>query len=456
MATTTPLASIPYVAIHPGPGCDSGGADWSIGSQYKAVVTPAAGTPTAEPGATPTLQVIDDPSTRTACQQNGLLVTSTDHFDAYSAIIFGEHGLPLAHHFRTQITATVVTATSSAGFDLGVRRQDGAFSTSGTDYGNDTLNVGVDGGWQTDRYNDTTDQVDATFTRGFVQPAKSFTLAAEVDGPLMTFAINGHKVTTAFDPTYPESYGIDFGIADAADAKSPPSALFSHFVYTALPETHLSLPEARATATAQVATASRTPYVAAVPGFGCDTGGGQWKPASVASDYVTTRCLPQGLAVSEGASENYIGSISFYWLSGNFPANYKVKARIDVSGLAGGCAGLVTRIDGQSLEGYNFSICADGSWQIERYDSNGKLHQLAQGQVAQHSAYTVEATSNGPSQSLALDGAQVGSVSDKTYTTTDHLELFVSPPQGSAGSAVFSNFVFTPLSSPFGQLGTPF
>ncbi len=80
-----------------------------------------------------------------------------------------------------------------------------------------------------------------------------------------------------------------------------------------------------------------------------------------------------------------------------------------------------------------------------RQMNNGNAHQLAQGQVAQRSTYNMEATSNGPIQSLSLDGAQVASVSDKTYTTTDHIELILSLPQGSAGTAVFSNFVFMPL-----------
>src|SRR5579859_2644081 len=445
-ATSTTFLTRPYVAANPGPGCDTAGADWAVGSQFKAPVTPTGTTATARPHATPTLQVIVDPTIKTACQQNGLLVTHTDHFASYTTIIFGGNGQALPRHFSTQITATVVKATDTASFGLGVRQQGGAPGTNDTTngYGDDTFDVGVDGGWHTWRYNDTTDQVDATFTRGFVQPAKSFTLAAEVNGPLMTFSINGHKVTTAFATTYSDSYGIDFGISDP-DAKNSPSALFSHFAYTPLPDTSLSTPAAMATATAQVATAARTPYKAAVPGFGCDNGAGQWKPATVARDYVTTRCLPNGLEVSEGASEKYSGSVSFYWLNGNFPANYKVQAHIDVSALNDGSAGFLTRTDELSSQGYYFSIHADGSWQIESYDSSGNVHQLAQGQVPPRSAYTLEATSNGPTQSLALDGVQVGTVSDKTYTTTDRIDLFISPTQGSAGIAVFSNFIFTPL-----------
>ncbi len=446
-ATTTNNALLdhPYTAAVPGPGCDAGGANWLTGAYYKAPVTPTASTATTPVRGTPTLQVITDNSTVTTCQQNGLLVKHNAHFDVLADVFFASNGLALPRHFSTQITATVVAATGTAYFHLGVRNQGGAPTTSGPNngYGDDSLEVGVYGRWDAVRYNDTTDKVDARFSTGFVQPAKSFTLAAEVNGPLMMFLINGQKVTTVVDTTYPGSYGIDFGIGDPG-AKSAPSALFSHFVYTPLPDTHVTTPAIVATATAQAAKDDQTPYMAPVPGFGCDKGAGQWKPASQAEDYVTTHCLPNGLAVSQGSSAKYAGRVSFYWLNGNFPANYKVKARIDVSGLNAGCAGIVTRTDEQA-GGYVFIVCSDGSWQILSFDSNGKGHQLAQGQVAQRSTYNMEATSNGPIQSLSLDGAQVASVSDKTYTTTDHIELTLSLPQGSAGTAVFSNFVFMPL-----------
>ncbi len=446
-ATTTnnTLLNHPYTAVVPGPGCDAGGANWQTGEYYKVPVTPTASTATTPVKGTPTLQVVTDNSTVTTCQQNGLLVKHNAHFDAFANIFFASYGLALPHHFRTQITATIVAATGTADFDLGVRNQSGAPTTSGPNngYGDDTLIVGVDGSWEAVRVNDTIGAADARFTRGFVTPAKTFTLAAEVNGPLMTFSINGQKVTTVVDTTYPSSYGIDFGISNPG-AKSPPSALFSHFVYTPLPDTHVTTSAIVATATAQAVRNDRTSYMTPVPGFGCDKGEGQWKPASEAEDYVTTHCLSNGLAVSQGSSAKYAGRVSFYWLNGNFPANYKVKARIDVSGLNGGCAGIGTRT-GEQAGGYAFFVCSDGTWQIISYDSNGHAHQLAQGQVAQRSSYNMEATSNGPIQSLSLDGAQVASVSDKTYTTTDHIELTLYRPQGSAGTAVFSNFVFMPL-----------
>lgn len=434
-----------YTAAVPGPGCDFGGAVWEIGGYYKAPVTPTAMITKTPVQASPTLQVINDNSTLTTCQQNGLLVKHTNHFDAYATIIFESTGQALPHHFSIQIIASVVAASDTASFGLGVRDQNAAPTSRSYDrgYGNDYIDVGVDGSWSTERYNDTTDQMDARFTKGFVKPAKIFSLGAEVDGSSMTFTINKQNVTTVVDTTFPNSYGIAFGISDP-DAKSPPSALFSHFVYMPLADTPLTTSAVVATATALAAKQDQTPYTAPMPGFGCDKGAGQWKPTLEAEDYVTTRCLQNGLLVTQQPSERYVGGVFFYWLDGNFPANYKVKVRIDVSGLNGGCVGLKTRTDAWTVAGYSFFVCTDGSWQIESYDSFGHIHELSQGQIAQHSSYSMEVMSNGPTQSLMLDDTQVSSVSDESYTTTDHIKLTISC-QGSSGSAIFSNFVFTPL-----------
>ena len=433
----------PYIATAPGPGCDAKGADWEVGTYYKVPVTPTASQATPLPKSTPTLQVVIDNSTVTTCQQNGLLVKHMDHFDNYATIIFASTN-PLAQHFKTQVTATVVAASNTASFDLGVRNQGNARVNSNGGYGDDTIAVDGTGRWDTQRYNDITDQQDAHFTTGFIPATKTFTLAAEVDGPLMTFSLNGQKVTTIVDPTYPTSYGISFGISDP-DAKSPPSALFSQFTYTPLSATNLTTNDVIATATAQAGKDGQTPYTTSTPGFGCDKKGGQWEPVLAGKDAVTTSCLPQGLSVSQGASAKYISDIAFYWLNGNFPTNYKVSVQIDLSKLNGGCAGITTRTDLQAA-GYVFFICADGSWQIVRYDSNGgNGHQLASGTTIQRSSYTLEATSNGSLQSLSLNGVKVSSVTDKTLTTTAHVDLSTAPPQGSAGTAIYSNFVFTPL-----------
>lgn len=442
-------ADLPYVAAIPGPGCGSGSSvDWQVGDHFKTAVTPVAtgttgaSTSPVTPTAQATRQVILDNSTVTTCQKNGLQVTHNEHFDAYATVFFMNKDRIFPRHFSTQVTANVVSGSNSASIGLGVRSQNGTANQDYENgYGNNVFEVEVNGRWEALRYNDVTDDIDTYLAKGFVHPARTFMLSAVVDGPVMTFSVNGVKVTTVTDSTYPNSYGISFGISDP-EAKSAPSALFSNFMYTPLPGTGLTTNAAVAIATAQAGKDFQTHYAAPVPGFGCDKGPGQWQPGG---DYVTLRCLANGLSMSQSASAAYLGTVSFYWLNGNFPENYSVKAQIDMNKLNGGCAGFTMRADTQAA-GYAFFVCSDGFWEIQRFDSKGgNGHQLAHGNVAQRPSYGMEAISNGSRQSLTLDGVQVASVVDKTLTTTDHIELSMFTQQGSPGTAIYSNFVFSPL-----------
>ncbi|QBD76489.1 hypothetical protein EPA93_10900 [Ktedonosporobacter rubrisoli] len=444
---TTPTAQIqqPYIASVPGPGCAKG-ANWGIGGRYKTIVTPTASADLGTnviPTGTPGHKTVNDDSTVTTCKSDGLLVQHNAHYDSYATVIYESQAKPLPRHFRTQITATIVNGTDAASFDLGVRNQnENALSGQDNGYGNDSIEVKTDGSWSTGRTNDTTDDTDVVFSKGFVKPAKTFTLAAEVDGPRMTFWINDQKITTIVDATYPDSYGINFGISDFK-AKSPPAALFSHFVYMPLIDTHLTNNNLLATATAQASKDAQASYTVATPGFGCDQGPGQWQPTVESRDYVTAHCQSQGLALSQPANTKYIGNVAFYGLNGNFPENYKVKVQIDVSQLNNGCAGLQTRMSTRGA-GYAYFVCSNGFWQILLYDGHSSEgRRLAQGNVAQQGIYTMEATANGSTQSLALNGAQVAQLDDKTLSQTDYVELLIDG-QGNAGTAVFSNFIFTP------------
>lgn len=425
-----------YTASVPGPGCDPGGADWQSGGQFLTLPTTTA----TNRSVAPTQQVITDGATKTTCQKNGLRVEHDKYFDSFGTIFFSYQSQTLPYQFSTQITVSAVSASNSALFTLGVRDQNSTSDYSG--YGDDTIDVGVDGSWTTQRINDTSGNEEAPFTRGFVAPARTFTLGAEVDGPQITFLLNNQKVTTIIDTTYPESYGISFGMSDS-DAKSPPVARFSHFVYTPLLDTYLNA--VIATATAQAKQVSQVPYHASVPGFGCDKGIGQWQPSSEIRDEITTRCLPNGLSMSQDVMAAFNGDVSFYWFNGNFPMNYKVQAQLNVGNRnSSNCAGFTTRK--YERGGYGFFVCSDGTWHLLRFDSiSGNPYTLQEGQVTPHSSYTIEAMSNGSVQSLSLDGAQVVSINDTTFTTTDHIDLSMYTNPDTGGTVIFSNFIFTPL-----------
>ena len=431
----------------PGPGCNTNNIDWwDVGTQYKTVGTPAASKTGSAPPKTPTPHIVLDNSTVATCQQNGLYVRHNDHYDSFAEVFFQDSAqAALPQHFSLQVTATALNPTSAATFILGVRQQNSSVLTDDSGYGDDILAIGVDGSWNTARINDATDQYDTTFTRGYIKPAHTMILGAEVDGPRMTFSINGQKITTIVDTTYPLGYALGFGLSDG-DAKSPPSALYSNFSYQPLPDTKHTTQSIVATATAQANNNLHTAYTAAIPGPGCDRGPGQWQPVTKENDSGTASCTPHALAISQDATAQYSTEASFYGLDGNLPTNYIVKVQIDTSQLANGCAGLTTRTD-THVAAYSFTVCSNGYWEIQRYPSDGGQGDvLAKGYVNPQTFYTMAATSNRDVQSLTLDGVTVSTVHDATLQTTDHVGLTMYAAQGAAGTALFSNFVFTPLS----------
>jgi hypothetical protein len=430
----------------PGAGCNRNNSNWwQVGAYYKTLGTPTI-TAGKTPKETPTPHIVIDSATVAICQQHGLYLQHTNHYDAFSEIFFQDDAQQaLPQHFSTQVTATALNPSSAATFVLGVRNQDTSASTDDSGYGDDTLEIGVDGSWRTLRINNVTDQEDITFTKGYIKPTHTMILGAEVDGPRITFLINGQKVTTIVDTTFPRGYAIGFGMSDSG-AKSSPSSLYSNFSYQPLPDTTLTTQSAVATATVQANNNLHTAYTAAIPGPGCDRGLGQWQPVTKNDNDATASCQPHGLAISQDATAQYNGYASFYGLDGNLSTNYKVKVQIDTSHLGNGCAGLSTRTDTQSAA-YSFTVCTDGHWQIQRYASNGgDGYLLAEGDVNAQRVYTLIATSNQNVQSLSLDGVIVSTVHDATLRTTDHIELTMYSGQNAAGTALFSNFVFTPLS----------
>ena len=130
---------------------------------------------------------------------------------------------------------------------------------------------------------------------GFLpKAAKTSTLAVEVNGPLMTFWINGKQVTTVTDTTYADNSAIAFGVSDGS-ARAPISALFSNFKYEELPPNTLATPQIVSTATAQAQVNMQKPYTTRIPGYDCDAGTGQWQPlADISGDKAALHCLPNG------------------------------------------------------------------------------------------------------------------------------------------------------------------
>jgi hypothetical protein len=194
-------------------------------------------------------------------------------------------------------------------------------------------------------------------------------------------------------------------------------------------------------AAAQGAATALAPYKATIPGPACDHGGAAWIVLPGHEEQL--HCLATGLQITAGANADEL--VSFHPPGRQFPQNYRVTVQVDMSSLPDGCASIYTRY---SVAGYyENDICLNGMWFLFHRDlANNQSITLARGQVGVSATYTIEATADGSNQRFAINGVEVSTVSDPTFTATDFIVLDVRNLSKTAeGSAVFSNFVFTPL-----------
>ena len=214
----------------------------------------------------------------------------------------------------------------------------------GNDYSRYGFDVNTLGHWDANIDSKVDGSSISRMSTGFLPKAsKTYTLGIEVDGPMMTYSIDGVRVTTVTDTTYTANDTLAFGVDDYA-AKAPVTALFSNFTYEVLPDT-LTSAQMVATATAQAQKTTPTAYAARVPGYTCDKGAGQWQPLADEDTSGTFHCLASGMQLTAPANSQTIVEEDFYWLNGHFPQNYKISAQIDVSATGQACAGIATRID---------------------------------------------------------------------------------------------------------------
>ncbi len=426
-SASLPIATphIVYTSATPGQYCDSGSGEWGLGNRYVKTVNKQK------------VEVIDKYTTL-QCQSNGALLSRSGDYGVYSELFFDGFDAysSIAQHYLAQVEATITAGDAQADVALDVHiHNDG--------YGRDSLHVNTLGHWEVNTDNTIDGSPLNRLAIGFLPASsKTYTLAVEVDGPTMTFWLNGQQVTTVTDTTYPDNSAIGFGVDDPT-ARTPISALFSNFKYEVLSPNTLATPQVVATATAQAQAAMQKSYIAHVPGYDCDKGAGQWQPLLDADSPGSLHCLPDGMKLTAPGKVKSITEENFYWLNGNFPQNYKISAKIDVSNAASACAGFATRAD-MDDNSYVFIICPDGSWEIALLTN--KVHSLARGTIYAHGTYTLTITANGSSQSLSIDGQSIKTIQDSHLKSTDHLSLLVGYYQSSqAASAIFSDFTFTPL-----------
>ena len=178
-------------------------------------------------------------------------------------------------------------------------------------------------------------------------------------------------------------------------------------------------------------------YTAKSPGPGCDTGGALWAVSPDAP--ISLRCLPKkGTQIT--VLPKKFGSMEFGSPEITQAQNYRVSVQIDFSSAPHACVGILTRFSDPGF--YENAICADGNWDLGR--SLDKFTALAYGQVAPTHTYTLEATTDGPKQSLTINGIEKASVTDGTLTT-GHIVLEVVNRDISTKSVVLSDYSYNPL-----------
>jgi hypothetical protein len=96
------------------------------------------------------------------------------------------------------------------------------------------------------------------------------------------------------------------------------------------------------------------------------------------------------------------------------------------------------------VNGYREGICSNGGWFIDVADGSDRS-TLDHGAVPQAGSYTIESTTDGDEQSLAINGVTVARVRNSSLANTAYVLIEAAGLGPRPGSAVLSDFTFTPL-----------
>jgi hypothetical protein len=369
-----------YTAALPGASCDDGDASWTLTA--------------------PAPLGFD-------CGNSGLTLTVPAH--ETNAMKF----IPPDGYFRPDYQASIRVSF--------VRLAVGCLSveTRMTSAGYYFFNICNTGAWTASRYTGVSSLILAD---GVVAPADGYSLTVTADGADQRLAIGGRQVATVADLEYQSTQSLAIGIQNLTG--QPGVATISHFAYQPLGQT--------------ATMASAGSYFAARPGPGCDPGAAQW--AMLDPLYAGVGCQPTGTSLAVSAKVPP-GELAFTPPGGTFPADYSVSVRANLRQLPGGCVEVGVRMVG--VNGYRDSICADGGWSMDEFDGSAQP-VLADGAVQQAGSYTLESTTDGDEQSLAVNGVTVARVRNASLAATAYV-LIAAGGGVRSGSAVLSDFAFTPL-----------
>ncbi|HKD74568.1 MAG TPA: LamG-like jellyroll fold domain-containing protein, partial [Ktedonobacterales bacterium] len=416
---TRDSSTSPYTASKPGQGCDNGGATWVESADTKFTF---------------------------ACQPNGLLITQNGDYDLISGVGYQGSGNPLSPNYHVQVAVTIQSnePTDTVGINVHQTKTPQNILSGGQ-----LFSVQSSGFWSATRLSADGSTGQRLADGVIAQPSTKLTLAVDVKGAAMVFSVNGQIVTTITDATYLKTDAIALVVSNhatlpnAVTGNNPVSAVFSQFSFAPVTGTAISPTAAVATATAQTGANLGAPYKTAKPGPGCDTGKGQWAGPAFFGDSATVSCSG-GLHFSiPSSSKTPVGRAGFFWLDGNFSANYSVSVQATLNQLNAGSVLLSLRVTADGR--YIFSVNAQGQWTIRSADAANNYSTIDQGVAAVGSSVTIAATVKGSTITLALNGQQVASDTDSSETDTSYIALGLVGVSGQASATTFSNFTFTPM-----------
>ncbi len=409
-----------YSAAKPGKGCDTGHAVWidSADSQFTF-----------------------------ACQPDGLLISQNGDYTLFSGEGYQGGGDPLATSYHVQVDVQIQShePTNTVGINVHQTK-----TPQNTLSGGQLFSVQASGFWTVTRLSADGSSGQRLADGVLAQPATKLTLAVDVRGAVMAFSANGQVVATIADATYPKTDAIALVVSNhsmlpnVVTGSNPVAALFSHFSFAPITSGIIPPTAAIATATAQTAANLNTPYKAAQPGPGCDTGKGQWAGPAFFGDAATASCSG-GLHLSISRSaKTPVGRAGFFWLDGNFSPDYSVSTQATLNQLNTGSVLLSLRVTADGR--YIFSLNAQGQWTIRSADAANNYSTIDQGTAAVGASVLIAATVKGTTLTLALNGKQVASDTDGSETDTSYIALGIVGASGQSCATTFSNFTFTPLS----------
>jgi hypothetical protein len=275
------------------------------------------------------------------------------------------------------------------------------------------------GTWAVDRFTGVTF---LPLAQGAITPADSYPVTVTADGADQRLAIGGQQVATVADPSYQSTQSLALGITNLTG--QPGAATISHFAYRPLGQT--------------ATTAAAESYFAARPGPGCDRGAAQWAVLDPLQARLECQATGTAVAVPIGGR----GDLGFTPPDGTFPTDYGVSVTANLRGLPGGCVLIGLRMTG--VNGYRDGICSNGVWFIDVANGSDRS-TLDHGAVPQAGSYKVESTTDGDEQSLAINGVTVARVRNSSLANTAYVLIEAAGLGPRPGSAVLSDFTFTPL-----------